>query len=61
MGRKNIGVCEIAKAIGYNRDTLARKLSRKSPLNLDDAFKIQTIVFPDLDIRYLFATEDEDI
>lgn len=55
MGRQNIGVCDLAASIGANRDTLARKLAKKSPLNLDDAFKIQRAAFPDMDIRYLFA------
>lgn len=54
MGRKNIGVVEMANRLGCNRDTLARKLSRKSPLNLDEAFDIQQKIFPDLDVAYLF-------
>lgn len=56
MGRKNIGIGDIAAAIGANRDTLARKLSKKSPIYLDEAFKIQQTTFPDLDIKYLFAS-----
>ncbi len=55
MARRNIGVGNLAKMCGYNRDTLSRKLSKKSPLNLDDAFKIQRTAFPESDIRYLFA------
>lgn len=54
MGRRNIGIKDIAAACSFNRDTLSRKLSRKSPLNLDEAFTIQEIMFPDLDVRYLF-------
>ena len=59
MGRQNIGIKDLAQACSYNRDTLARKLSMKSPLNLNDAFKIQQTMFPDLDVRYLFATGNE--
>lgn len=55
MGRKNIGIGDIAKAIGINRDTLARKLSGKSPLYLSEAFKIERALFPESDVRYLFA------
>ncbi len=58
MARGNIGVKDIAETCGYNRDTLARKLSKKSPINLDEAFQIQQKFFPELDIRYLFNTED---
>ncbi|MCD8087248.1 MAG: helix-turn-helix domain-containing protein [Oscillospiraceae bacterium] len=56
MGRKNIGIVELAKLTNYNRDTLARKLSKKSPINLDDAFAIQQ-VFPNVDIRDLFQED----
>lgn len=55
MGRKNIGIGDIAKSMGFNRDTLARKLSRKSPLYLSEAFAIQQTFFPETDMRYLFS------
>lgn len=61
MSRKNIGLAEIAEVIGCNRDTISRKLSMKSPLNLDEAFKIQSVFFPNEDIRYLFATKDNKL
>ncbi len=54
MGRKNITIKDMASLCGYNRDRLARKLSRKTPINLDEAFLIQQKVFPDKDICYLF-------
>lgn len=57
MGRNNIGICEMAKDLSCNRDTLSRKLSRKSPITLEEAFKIQQRFFPDLDINYLFDTD----
>lgn len=60
MARANIGVTHIAAACGYNRDTLARKLSKRTPIHLDDAFKIQQTVFPELDVRYLFDLESCD-
>ena len=49
MGRKNITIKDMASLCGYNRDRLARKLSRKTPINLDEAFLIQQ-----KDICYLF-------
>ena len=60
MGRRNIGIKDIYVLCGYNRDTLSRKLSKKSPLNLDEAFRIQKIVFPDTDLRYLFDYDGID-
>ena len=54
MARKGIGVQDIAKCLDKNRDTVGRKLARKSPLQLDEAFIIRDTFFPDCDISYLF-------
>lgn len=54
MSRDNIGIKDIARTCDFNRDTLARKLAKKSPLYLDEAFKIQQAFFPDKELRYLF-------
>lgn len=54
MAERNILLKDIAIACGYNRDTLARKLSKKSAINLNEAFNIQKTMFPDLDVFYLF-------
>lgn len=55
MARENIGVVKMAKRLGWNRDTLARKLSNRTPISLDEAFLIQRTFFPSLDVKYLFA------
>ena len=55
MGRKNIGLCEMASTLDINRDTLARRLSNKTPIPLDLAFRIQQAFFPDVDVNYLFS------
>lgn len=60
MGRNNIAIKDIAEICGFNRDTLTRKLSQKSPLNLDEAFRIQNKLFPDKDVRYLFKEAEQD-
>jgi len=59
MARANIGIGEIAQTCGYNRDTLSRKLSKKTPINLDDAFMIQQTFFPALNVKYLFDLDAE--
>ncbi len=59
MSRGNIRIMDIAKTCDFNRDTLARKLAKKSPLYLDEAFKIQQSFFPDKDLRYLFDSAAE--
>ena len=50
----------MAAGLKMNRDTLSRKLSGKSPLYLDEAFKIQRMFFPDLDVSYLFRQDVND-
>ena len=55
MSRRNIGVMDIARSLGYNRDTVARKLSKRSRINLKEAFAIQKAFFPEMDLSYLFA------
>lgn len=59
MGRKGLTIKTLSAAVDINRDTLSRKLSKKTPISLREAFKIQLAVFPGQDIRYLFA-EDSD-
>lgn len=62
MEQRNILLKDIAAACGYNRDTLARKLSKKTAINLNEAFNIQRTMFPDLDVFYLFdgSTDQPD-
>lgn len=59
MSRQNIGVVEMARTLGWNRDTLTRKLSRRTQINLDEAFLIQQTFFPELDMKYLFIEAEE--
>lgn len=55
MAREDLTILDIAQKINKNRETLSRKLSGRSPLNLDEAFDIQEKCFPDKDIRMLFG------
>ena len=55
MERKEVTIHDIADSLGMNRDTVARKLSRKSPIMLDEAFKIERKFFEGLGVPYLFA------
>lgn len=55
MSRINLGIVDMADGLGCNRDTLARKLSKKTSINLNEAFQIQQKYFPDLNVEYLFA------
>ena len=58
MGRENLGLCEMANALNCNRDTLRRKLTGRTQINLDEAFAIQMEFFPGMTLEYLFARDD---
>ena len=60
MSRQGLTIGDLATALAINRDTLSRKLSRKSPISLREAFHIQSTVFPGLSIRYLFSDKPEE-
>jgi len=55
MGRSGCTIADIAKTIGVTRDTARNKLSRKTPIMLDEAIAIQRARFSDCDVRYLFS------
>ena len=55
MARKDISIKVIAESIGMTRDTLSKKLRRKTPITLEEAYAINQIFFPDQDIKYLFS------
>lgn len=54
MARKQLSISELANALGITRDTLGYKLSRKRPINLDEAMYIAKEFFPEYDLFYLF-------
>ena len=60
MARNQITIKSMSCDLNMNRDTLARKLSGKSPLYLDEAIKIQREFFPGIEVGDLFATTEEE-
>ena len=60
MARYNITIQDIAKALNRTRETISNKLSGKSTLNLDEAFKINDTFFPQYDLRTLFVEVFDD-
>lgn len=55
MARNNVTIMDIAQAICVSRDTAGKKLSRRAPIQLDEAFAIINTFFPGMDVCYLFA------
>ena len=60
MARRNIGIGQMAKALHISRDTMARKLAGRSPLHLDEAFRMRDQFFPSCSIEALFREEREE-
>lgn len=60
MARNNIAIKDMAEAAGVTRDTMSNKLSRKTPINLNEAFLIVTRCFPGSDIWVLFKELADD-
>lgn len=58
MARRNLTISAMSAEMGKNRDTLSRKLSRKSPIYLDEAMDITDRFFPEHDVGYLFAADN---
>lgn len=65
MGRKQLTIAKMADYLGITRDTLGNKLSRKRPINLDEALRIARKFFPNTDVYYLFKElvpkDDEEV
>lgn len=54
MAINNVLVKDLAADINVTRDTMSKKLSRKSPINLDEALVIQKKHFPTRTVEFLF-------
>ena len=61
MAREGFSNDNIAKALGINVSTVSAKLNSYDRLKLSEAKKIQSKLFPNLSIDYLFATDDNSI
>ena len=57
MTRRQIGTQEIADTIDKTYDTVRKKIKR-SNFKVPEAIKIRKELFPDLDLEYLFGSED---
>jgi plasmid maintenance system antidote protein VapI len=55
MARADITIEAIAKVLGVSRETAGKKLAKKAPIQLDEAFAIKNKLFPEKDICYLFS------
>ncbi|RED54768.1 XRE family transcriptional regulator [Cohnella lupini] len=57
MARKKLKQQDIAVVLNVRSATVSNKLTGKSPLLIDEAFGIQSSLFPDLSLEYLFKRQ----
>ena len=57
----NMTIVELAALVDMNRDTLSRKLSMSTPINLDEALKIARVLGSSVEelFQELFATDNK--
>lgn len=60
MAKRDITIEEIAKTLGIHRNSVANKLNGITPFTVEEAFKIQAVFFPDLELKYLFKAESQE-
>ena len=58
MARKGITGETMSQFLNIHRNSFYNKVSGDSSFSVNEAMKIQTQFFPDLDLDYLFSTEE---
>ena len=57
LRKRNITRKELSEKLNLNISTISRKLTETGKLKYEEATKIQSLYFPDLQLTYLFATD----
>lgn len=60
MAKKRITIESIADLLGVHRNSAANKLNGDSQFSIEQAMKIQEDFFPEFELNYLFATEEDE-
>lgn len=55
MARNHETLTSIARKTGMKKDTISRKLNGEASFKLEEAVRLQQVVFPDQHLSYLFA------
>lgn len=57
MKKKGVSISKVGECMDCNRDTVTRRLARKTPLSLRDAAGIRDKCFPEFTLEYLFQED----
>lgn len=58
MGRRDITIEAIAKALHIHRNSASNKVNGPSSFSIEEAMIVKDTFFSDLDYEYLFQTEE---
>ena len=58
MAGRNVKIEDVANLLEIHRNSAANKINGSSSFSIEESFKVRDAFFPDLELDYLFATEE---
>lgn len=58
MGRSDVSIETLSKALGIHRNSVSNKLNGTSSFSIEEAMLIRGKFFPNMEYKYLFATDE---
>ena len=58
LARNDLTLADVAKVLGVKTSTMSMKMNKPNRLKFEEARKIQSTLFPNLSMSYLFATDE---
>ena len=59
IARRKLSQAKISLAIGIDEKTMSNKVTEKNEFSRKEMYLIHDFFFPDMDMRYLFASDKE--
>lgn len=60
MAKRKITIEDLAAYLGIHRNSVANKLNGSSSFSIEESVKIQEHYFPEKELKYLFAKEEQE-
>ncbi|MDO5575194.1 MAG: XRE family transcriptional regulator [bacterium] len=60
MAKRDVLIDDIANYLNIHRNSASNKVNGRSAFSIEQSMKIQEKFFPDLELKYLFATEQPE-
>ncbi|MBP0985366.1 MAG: hypothetical protein J6A19_16760 [Oscillospiraceae bacterium] len=59
IARRKLSCRKIAKGVDISKEAMSHKITEKSQFTRSEMYAIHDMFFPDTDMKYLFASENE--